>query len=267
MAPWRNAGVAATVCVVGLFLSREAAAQRLDLDVPLDAASEVNAAVAPTLVRDSAQDASSIPSGPSTLEGAIVDSMRLLMIEHSTRILVQAKTRNELDGPFFPDYRRSVKVPDTWSDGDGWVVNYLGHPIHGAAAGFIWLDHEDGAHDPTLGFSREYWSSRLRGFAWATVYSVQFEFGPASEASIGNVGMRPGTTGWVDHIVTPVGALGFMVLEDALDRHLVRRIENWTSNRFVRAVARTGINPSRALSNLAQGRFPWYRVARPIGGQ
>src|SRR6186997_774273 len=50
-------------------------------------------------------------------------------------------------------------------------------------AGFIWLDHEDGAHDPKLGFSREYWASRSRAFAWATAYSIQFEFGPLSEAS------------------------------------------------------------------------------------
>jgi hypothetical protein len=47
---------------------------------------------------------------------------------------------------------------------------------------------------------------------------VQFEFGPLSEASIGNVGMRPGTTGWVDHIVTPAGALWFTVAEDQRTR-------------------------------------------------
>lgn len=45
---------------------------------------------------------------------------------------------------------------------------------------------------------------------------VQFEFGPFSEASIGNVGLRPNTTGWVDHVVTPAGALGIMIAEDAL---------------------------------------------------
>jgi hypothetical protein len=267
MAWWRcGARVAATLLVACVSVPGAAGAQELDLDVPLDASSESNSSRASQRLDDQL-DASQIPSGPSTLEGTFVDSMRLLMIEHSTRILLQAKTRNELDGPFFPDYLRSVKVPDTWSDGDGWVVNYLGHPIHGAAAGFIWLDHEDGAHDPSLGFSREYWSSRLRGFAWATVYSMQFEFGPVSEASIGNVGMHAGTTGWVDHVVTPVGALGFMVLEDALDRHLIRRIESRTSNRFIRAVARTGLNPSRTLSNLAQGRLPWYRATRPISGR
>src|SRR5215203_2933571 len=217
----------------------------------------------PAAAHDS--DASDISPGPSTWKGAVADSLRLLMIEHSTRILFQAKTRQELGGPFFKDYFRSVKTPATWEDGDHWAVNYVGHPIHGAASGFIWLDHEDGAHDPDLGFSRQYWASRGRATAWAAGYSLQFEFGPLSEASIGNVGLRPGTTGWVDHEVTPAGALGFMVAEDALDRYLIVRIESWTGNRMVRAFARTLLNPSRTLSNSAQGRLPWFRAVRSLG--
>lgn len=241
-----------------------AAAQTLDLNAIVDFASTSSAAA--TRQAGTGQlEPSDIPSGPSTFRSAVIDSLRLLMIEHSTRVAFQDKTRRELGGPFFSDYRRSVKMPSTWEDGDSWAVNYVGHPIHGAASGFIWLDHEDGAHDPDIGFSRAYWGSRGRALAWAAAYSVQFEFGPLSEASIGNVGLREGTTGWVDHVVTPVGALGFMVAEDALDRYLIRRIEEWTSNRFLRATARMALNPSRTLSNTAQGRLPWFRVARPIG--
>jgi hypothetical protein len=210
------------------------------------------------------EDASDITPAPSTWKGAITDSLRLLMIEHVTRVGFQDKTRRELGGNFFGDYARSVRLPDTWGDGDSWGVNYIGHPIHGAAAGFIWLDHEDGAHDPDLGFSREYWGSRTRGTAWAAWYSVQFEIGPLSEASIGNVGLRRETAGWVDHVVTPVGALGFMVAEDAVDRYLITRIESWTGNRVLRAIARVALNPSRTMSNTAQGRTPWYRAVRPL---
>src|SRR5215203_5103504 len=208
--------------------------------------------------------ASDLPTSPSTWRGAITDSLRLLLIEHATRVAFQGKTRRELGDNFFGDYRRSLRIPDTWEDGDSWGVNYVGHPIHGAAAGFIWLDHEDGSHDPRLGFSKEYWASRSRAFAWAASYSMQFEFGPLSEASIGNVGLREGTTGWVDHVVTPAGALAFMVIEDALDRHLVTRIESWTGNRLVRVISRTALNPSRTLSNIAQGRSPWFRAVRPL---
>ena len=209
-------------------------------------------------------DPSELARAPSTWKGALSDSLRLLLIEHSTRIAFQQKTRRELGGPFLRDYLRSIKLPETWEDGDSWLVNYLGHPIHGAASGFIWLDHEDGSHDPKLGFSKEYWASRGRATAWAAGYSLQFEFGPLSEASIGNVGLRDRTTGWVDHAVTPAGALAFIVAEDALDRYLIVRIESWTGNRVVRAVVRMLFNPSRTLSNLAQGRSGWYRSVRPL---
>jgi hypothetical protein len=211
-----------------------------------------------------APDSSTISPSPSTWKGAFADSLRLLFIEHASRITFQQKTRRELGGSFFGDYRRSVKAPRTWDDGDGWGVNYIGHPIHGAAAGFIWLDHEDGAHDPRLGFSAEYWASRGRATAWAAAYSVQFELGPLSEASIGNVGLRPRTIGWVDHVITPAGALGFMVAEDILDRFVIVRIESWTRNWLVRVLSRMALNPSRTMSNGAQGRAPWARATRPL---
>jgi hypothetical protein len=204
------------------------------------------------------------PAASPTWRGAFEDSLRLLAMEHGIRMAFQDKTRRELGGPFFKDYRRSVRWPATWEDGDSAFVNYIGHPIHGAAAGFLWLDHEDGAHDPELGFSWSYWASRARATAWAAGYSVQFEFGPLSEASIGNVGLRPETTGWVDHVVTPAGALGLMVAEDALDRYFIQLVERRTSNRVLRASLRMLFNPSRTMSNTAQGRTPWHRPTRTL---
>lgn len=221
-------------------------------------------AIAQTPVEIPQQDASDIPAIQSTWKGAVADSLRLLLLEHSTRIAFQEKTRRELKGPFFADYQRSLKIPQKWEDGDSWMVNYIGHPIHGAASGFIWLDHEDGAHDPDLGFSTAYFASRARALAWAAGYSLQFEFGPFSEASVGNVGLDPETTGWVDHVVTPAGALALLVAEDALDRYLILRIESWTGNRTIRAIVRMLFNPSRTLSNTAQGRLPWARPARTL---
>jgi hypothetical protein len=186
------------------------------------------------------------------------------MIEHGARVAFQAKTRRELGGAFWGDYRRSVRLPGQWDDTDAWWVNYLGHPIHGAAAGYLWLDHEPQA--PTnVSLSKGYWASRGRAMAWSAAYSLQFEIGPLSEASIGNVGMRPETTGWVDHVVTPLGAFGFMVAEDALDRYLVEPFEQRVHNRVLRGVFRVLLNPGRALSNSASGRLPWERAERPIG--
>ncbi len=195
--------------------------------------------------------------------GAFTDSLRLLLLEHGARIAFQGKTRRELGGNFFADYQRSVRFPGQWDDTDAWWVNYVGHPIHGAAAGYIWLDHEPGA--PTeISANPRYWTSRARAMAWSASYSLQFEVGPFSEASIGNVGMRPETTGWVDHVITPVGAFGLIVAEDALDRYLVKWVEQRINNRIWRIVFRLAANPGRALANSASGRPPWYRDDRPI---
>ena len=195
--------------------------------------------------------------------GAFTDSLKLLMIEHGSRVAFQEKTRRELGGNFWSDYRRSVRIPGQWEDTDAWWVNYIGHPIHGAAAGYIWLDHEPGA-PATITLDSRYWSSRGRALAWSAVYSLQFEIGPLSEASIGNVGMRRETTGWVDHAVTPVGAFGLIVAEDALDRFLVKWVEERTRNRAFRAVLRLVFNPGRTLSNTSSGRAPWHRAGRPL---
>lgn len=195
--------------------------------------------------------------------GAFADSLKLLMIEHGTRIAFQEKTRKELGGPFWSDYMQALRLPPQWEDSDSWAVNYIGHPIHGAAAGYIWLDHDRDA--PTrISLSSHYWATRGMAAAWAGAYSLQFEWGPLSEASIGNVGKNPATTGWVDHVVTPVGAFGWIVAEDALDRYLVEWVEARTHNKFLRAALRLGSNPGRALSNAASGRWPWFRDGRPL---
>lgn len=195
--------------------------------------------------------------------GAFADSLKLLVLEHGIRIGFQEKTRSQLGGNFWRDYRRSVRLPGQWEDTDSWWVNYIGHPIHGAAAGYIWLDREPGAPKQ---FSRDsrYWASRARAMAFAASYSLQFEIGPLSEASVGNVGMRPETTGWVDHVVTPAGAFGFMVAEDAVDRYVVQWAERRVTNPILRVIIRFAANPSRTLTNTASGRYPWHRPDRTL---
>lgn len=195
--------------------------------------------------------------------GALGDSFKLVMLEHLTRIAFQDKTRDELQGPFWRDYVRSVRVPHGWEDTDNWIVNYVGHPIHGAAAGIIWLDHSDKDRAASI-FSNGYLASRGRAAAFSAIYSLQFEIGPLSEASIGNVGKRPETAGWVDYVVTPVGGFAFMLAEDALDRYFVRWFETHSSNRVARAAMRLIFGPSRFLANTAEGRLPWYRPDRTL---
>lgn len=196
--------------------------------------------------------------------GALGDSIKLLVTEHAIRIAFQDKTRQEISGPFWSDYTRSIRWPTQWEDSDSWLVNYIGHPIHGAAAGIIWLDHGPD-HDEQVSLDKSYWGSRARAAAFSAVYSLQFEIGPLSEASIGNVGMRPETSGWVDHAVTPAGAFALMVAGDAIDQYFVKWVERRVGNRVVRATLRMLFNPSRTLANLAQNREPWRRPDRRIG--
>lgn len=199
--------------------------------------------------------------------GAVGDSFRLLTMQHSLRIALQTKTRRELSGPFLKDYGASLRVPRTWSDGDGWLINYLGHPSQGAASGWIWLNNERGAEQQVLGRSREYWMSRARALAWSAAYSTQFEIGPYSEASIGNVGLNPKTVGWTDYVTTPLGGVAMIIAEDAIDHHLLTRLERSTDNRALRAVYRSVMTPNRAMANIASGRWPWHRPTRALDEQ
>jgi hypothetical protein len=183
-------------------------------------------------------------------------SLRLLVLEHGVRLATESKTRQALAGSFLGDYTRSVRWPRQWSDGDGWQVNYVGHPVHGAAAVWLWLEHAP----PRAKGLRPYMTSRATAAMFAGLYSLQFEMGPLSEASVGNIGLRPETIGWADHVVTPIGAFGVMLLEDVLDRSVLPWVERKTSNPIVRALARMALNPGKGVAHLSQGRAPWTKA-------
>ena len=188
----------------------------------------------------------------------IQESFRFLLVEHGFR-MTQAKTRQELVGPFFKDYGKSVKGLGGWGDGDGVFVNYVAHPMQGAGSGFVQVQNDPRGQSVEFGRSKAYWHSRLKAMAWGAIYSTQFELGPFSESSIGNVGLNKGTAGWVDLIMTPLGGLGFMVAEDALDRFVLRGIESRTESKRKLAFYRTLCNPTRTFSKLMQGRLPWSK--------
>ena len=83
----------------------------------------------------------------------------------------------------------------------------------------------------------------------------------ASRGALARSGVKPG---WVDHVVTPVGAFGFIVAEDALDRYFVKWTEGRVHNRFYRIVLRLAFNPGRTFANAASGRAPWHRDGRSL---
>ncbi len=55
--------------------------------------------------------------------------------------------------------------------------------------------------------------------------------------------------GQVDLVITPVGGLGWLLMEDLLDKHIARRVEGDTRNRFLIAATRCAVNPIRGGAN------------------
>jgi hypothetical protein len=188
---------------------------------------------------------------------ATEQTLLFLSIQHGYAF-TQPKTRRDLSGPFFRDYFRSVASIGKWGDGGRFFTNYVAHPMEGALLGFVWVQNDPKGKAAPFGRTKAYWRSRTKALAWSAVWSTQFEIGPVSQASIGNVGLH-GKQTWVDIVVTPTVGTAWLVAEDALDRFVVRRIERRTDNRFVRIVVRMLFNPTRSSANLLRFEKPWRR--------
>jgi hypothetical protein len=192
--------------------------------------------------------------------GSVINqAFRFLVLENAFRYATEEGTRHP-GLPYFRGYLDAVGNLHGWADGDPFYVNYVGHPMQGAVAGYIWTLNDPRYRYVHFGKDRQYWKSRLRAGAFAWAYSEWTEIGPVmSEAAIGNIQAFPPQVGFVDHIVTPVVGVGWLIAEDAMDQYLVRYIEGKTQNRVLRAAVRGGANPARSLANVLSGRWPWDR--------
>lgn len=192
------------------------------------------------------------------------DSTKFLMFLHAYRLANEKETREGLSGPFFKGYADAVASIHGWNDGDPFETNYINHPMEGGIAGFLWVAHDPRYRQAEFGRSSEYWKSRLRAMAYAAAFSLEFEIGPISEASIGNVqDAAPGKAGVVDWVITPTVGFLWMVGEDAMDQYVVKKLEVRTDSHFKRLVIRSALNPTRSLANMMQGKPPWNRDTRP----
>jgi hypothetical protein len=205
------------------------------------------------------------PSGPLGTDWHSIakQSLYFLSIQHAFRLATEPGTRSELKGPFFRDWGRSIKGYDGWKDGDPFIVNYVGHPMMGSVAAFLYLQNDPKGRAQTFGMNRGYLGSRLRAMAFAAAYSTLFEMGPVSEASIGNVGLNSKTSGMVDLVVTPICGIGWTIAEDALDRYVVSKLEARIGNRVAKTFLRGLFSPSRGFASMLGGRAPWIRFDRP----
>ena len=199
---------------------------------------------------------------------AMIQSGIFLGIQHAFR-LTQGKTSRELDGPFFRDWGRSVRSLNGWSDGNKFFTNYVAHPLQGGVTGRIFINNSDRAKRAEFGKSLRYWETRLKALAWSAVWSTQFELGPVSEATIGNVGINGDSKynkmAWVDLVVTPVAGTGIVVAEDALDKYVLKNwLEKKNTGKNMVKFYRVVFTPTYSVSNLLRGKMPWHRDDRSL---
>ena len=195
--------------------------------------------------------------------GILRASLMFSTMQHSFRVATEPGTREGLKGAFFDGWGPAAASLHGWSDGDPFYVNYVGHPMQGSVAGFIWANNDRRYSGVEFGANADYWRSRLRSTAFSFAYSEMFEIGPYSEASIGNVQSTWPQQGWVDHVITPSVGLLWMIAEDALDRHVIKRLEERVHNRPLRVLIRGTLNPSRSWANMMGFNVPWARTSRP----
>ena len=188
---------------------------------------------------------------------AFKQSMLFLSVQHGYA-LTQPKTRRSLSGNFLKDYARSVRSLRGWADGGRFFTNYVAHPMQGSLMGFVQIQNDPAGSRRRFDMSGDYWRSRMKALAWSAAWSTQFEIGPLSQASIGNVGLH-GKQTYVDLVMTPTAGLGLLVAEDAIDRHVIEKIERRTRNTYARIFSRTILNPTRTAANLLRFKKPWYR--------
>lgn len=195
---------------------------------------------------------------------AMWQSLVFLGIQHGFR-MTEEKTRAGLDGPFFSDWRQSVANLEGWDDGGKWFTNYIAHPWQGAITSRIFINNSEHAMAQQFSKKKEYWTSRLKSMAWSAVWSAQFEIGPISEASLGNVGLERHADGrskltYIDFVITPVLGTAWAVVEDAIERYVI--IE-WAEKKFKNRVwikfLRTVLTPTTSFANITRFKAFWWR--------
>lgn len=191
------------------------------------------------------------------------ETLFFTLLQHSARV-TEIKTRTRLEGPWLRDWLDAASSPFRelrWSDQGKFFTNYVAHPMQGSVYSFIYARNDPSATKLAPGFSRKYFSHFSRAAGVSALASLQFEIGPFSEASIGNVGMAPDRTkmAWVDIVVTPALGTAWMAGEDLLDHHVIQYLDRRINNCVLRNTIRILLNPTRSFANLVAFERPWRR--------
>lgn len=206
-------------------------------------------------------------------------SLAFTAVEDTYRFSTDAYARHlTATAPYWRDYIISMQHWDMtrWSDGDDFLVDYIGHPMQGAVSAYLEIQNSPTQKYLQIGKSRAYWKSRFDAMLWATVFSTQQKIGPLGEAAIGSAGgytyalhcpfpcTNPkaeytNNTGWTDFIATPVGGTLWVIGEDAIDRFISDPIQERHPDSLFPKIVRGALNPTRTAANALRGKNPWYR--------
>ncbi len=162
---------------------------------------------------------------------------------------------------------------NVWNDQNPFLDDYIAHPMMGGITNYLWIQNDPKGMTVEFGNTPEYWHSRMRAFAFSTAYSFQWKLGPFGEAGIGHNGDHPvpqsrsrvwtNETGWVELVTTPVGGLLWTMAEDALDKHVVKKVEEKPRGALPLLLI-SFLTPARATANIFRFRPPWYRDDRIV---
>src|SRR5579862_5887069 len=97
----------------------------------------------------SVSPAPSVPERPEAgvnWNGLLWQSSMFLGIEHGFRLWTESGTRQGLQGSFLHNYFNALGNLHGWADGDPFYVNYVGHPMQGAVAGYLWVQNDHPAY-------------------------------------------------------------------------------------------------------------------------
>jgi len=176
-------------------------------------------------------------------------SMLFLTVQHLVRFS-EDRTFNRLGGPFLNDWFDSVRSLNRFSDGGHFFTNWIAHPAMGSLTTQILGQNDPEYLSNKIGSGSGYWRAKGKQFLFATVYSAQFEIGPLSESSLGNIHQAG-----IDFVLTPSLGTVWSVGEDLAAQHILWPLRanhpNWANTLTI------VLNPSRSFANVLAFKRPW----------
>ena len=148
------------------------------------------------------------------------------------------------------DWFDSVRSMNRFDDNGHILTNWIAHPMMGSVSAHILGQNDPEYLANKVGSSDGYWRAKGKQFLFATAYSIQFEIGPVSESSLGNIHQAS-----IDLWLTPTLGTVWSVGEDLAAQHVLRPLRvnhpRWANTLTI------FLNPTRMFANLLAFKAPW----------